>query len=126
MTIRQVLCGFAVIAFSVLSCGTDEPVRTWTDSTGKFKLQARFVSEEAGKVTLEKEDGSQLEIELSKLSAADQTAVAERKKAASENPFKAKEASPFKSISPPKGLTAVAPKAGPPVAGGEGAADESV
>lgn len=68
-------------------------VRTWSDATGKFKIQAKFISSEDGKVTLEKADGSELEIELKKLSAADQKFIADLEK----DPFKAKEDDPFKN-----------------------------
>jgi hypothetical protein len=46
--------------------------RTWTDATGKFKTQARFVALRGGTVVLEKDDGATLEIELERLSPADQ------------------------------------------------------
>jgi len=114
--------GIVVVAIGALAFGSDEAVRMWSDSTGKFRLQARFVGEEAGKVTLEKEDGSQVEIEMSKLSPTDQAVVAERKKAVAESPFKTKEASPFKTVSPAKALTPAASKAGAPGSGESGAA----
>lgn len=76
---------FGTIAL-VLAGG--EP-RTWTDSTGKFKIEAKFVAQDKGKVTLEGKDGKRFEIEVSKLSAADQKHLAElTKKAVSEDPFK--------------------------------------
>lgn len=71
-----------------------EEFRTWSDTSGKFKIKAKFVSEKDGTLTLEQEDGSELEIEVAKLSAADQKIVADLKKGA-DNPFKAKTASPF-------------------------------
>src|SRR5580765_6302141 len=66
-------------------------LRTWTDSTGKFEIKAKFVKLADGKVTLEQEDGSEIEIPLKKLSAADQKAASDAAKD-SENPFKAKKA----------------------------------
>ncbi len=72
-------------------------VRTWTDSTGKHKIKAEFVSLEDGKVTLEKSDGSTLEIPLAKLSKADQKFVAEAMKSSSGNPFESKSDSPFQN-----------------------------
>jgi len=54
----------------------DDPVperkRTWTDSTGKFTIKAEFVKLDAGKVTLKREDGSEISLPLEMLAAADQ------------------------------------------------------
>lgn len=73
-------------------------LRTWTDASGKFKIKAKFVSLTNGVVTLENEDGTELEIELKKLSAADQKAANDAVKAESENPFKtAAPSDPFKT-----------------------------
>ena len=47
-------------------------LRTWTDSTGQFKLRARLVRVSSDKVTLEKANGDKLELPLSRLSAIDQ------------------------------------------------------
>jgi hypothetical protein len=74
-----------------------EDVRTWTDITGKHKMKASFVSLDNERVTLEKPDGGTIEIELKKLSKADQKYVAEAIKAADDNPFKSDEPSPFES-----------------------------
>ena len=52
--------------------------RTWTDSSGKFKIDAKFISLADGQVTLEKPDGVQLRMPLDKLSAADQKFVTEQ------------------------------------------------
>jgi hypothetical protein len=49
-----------------------EPIRTWTSADGKFSIQARFVEEIGADVRLQKEDGSMVKIEKSKLSSADQ------------------------------------------------------
>ena len=70
-------------------------VRTWSDAKGKFKIQAKFAGLADGKVTLEKPDGSEIEIDLKKLSAADQKYVAGLQEE-EDNPFKpAAEADPF-------------------------------
>ncbi|MDP1796930.1 MAG: SHD1 domain-containing protein, partial [Planctomycetaceae bacterium] len=76
-----------------------QDMRTWSDASGKFKIKAKFVSEDAGTVTLETDDGKELEIEVKKLSSADQKVIADLKKEMSDNPFKAKDGDPFK----PKG-----------------------
>ena len=64
--------------------------RTWTDSTGKFKVTAKFVSQDKSKVTLEDKKGKRFEIELSKLSAADKKHLAElaKKDVPDDDPFK--------------------------------------
>jgi hypothetical protein len=70
--------------------------RTWSDSTGKYKIEGTFRGSEGGKVTIERNDGSLVEIELTKLSAADQKYVLE-----DASPFKPVEAnSPFKPKRP--------------------------
>ncbi len=77
--------------------GAAEDVRTWSDARGKFKIQAKYVALTDGKVTLEKPDGSEIEIDLKKLSPADQKYVASVQDQ-EDNPFKpAAEADPFKS-----------------------------
>ncbi|HVX13033.1 MAG TPA: SHD1 domain-containing protein [Pirellulales bacterium] len=80
-----------------LASAPAEELRTWTDSTGKHKIKGSFVSLEDGTVTLEKDDGSTLEIELKKLSKADQKYVAEAVKSGGDNPFQTKDPNPFES-----------------------------
>jgi WD40 repeat protein len=46
--------------------------REWSDSSGKFKVQAELVAVRSGKVILEKADGSVISVPLDRLSAADQ------------------------------------------------------
>lgn len=50
--------------------------RTWTDSTGKFKLKATFVEYANGKVVLEKPDRQLVEIDQKKMSSRDRQYVA--------------------------------------------------
>ncbi len=54
----------------------EEPVpakkRTWTDATGKFKIEAEFVSLAAGKVKLKRTDGKEISLPLEMLAAPDQ------------------------------------------------------
>lgn len=78
--------------------GADAALRTWSDASGKFKIKAKFISVTDGVVTLEQEDGTELEIELKKLNSADQKFVADALKAAADSPFKAKSkaSDPFK------------------------------
>jgi hypothetical protein len=59
--------------------------RTWSDATGKFKVEAKFLSADSSGVQIERKDGKKLTIPLERLSAADQQFVAAQRK--SENPF---------------------------------------
>ena len=63
-------------------------IRTWSDTTGKFQIMAKFVEVSDGKVVLEREDGAQVTIPLDKLNEADRKAAADMMKAAEESPFK--------------------------------------
>ena len=47
-------------------------VRTWTDSTGKFTVEAKFRGVINGNVRLEKADGKTLSIPIKQLSKRDQ------------------------------------------------------
>jgi hypothetical protein len=48
-----------------------DDLRTWSDATGKYTIEAKFIGIEAGKVILEKADGSRIQIDLSKLKPED-------------------------------------------------------
>ena len=52
-------------------------LREFTDSTGKFKIKARFVEFNEGKAVLEKEDGDVLKVVMTKLSKEDQKYIQE-------------------------------------------------
>jgi hypothetical protein len=52
--------------------GQARPLRTWTDATGQFRIEARLIDVSDGVVNLEKADGETLKVPLEKLSAADQ------------------------------------------------------
>ena len=89
--IRTLRCLVLGICFAaVLSTATAADFRTWSDASGKFTVKAKYVNVAAGKVTLEQEDGSSLEIELAKLSTSDQKYVKELQ-SAGDNPFKKSE-----------------------------------
>lgn len=45
--------------------------RTWTDNTGKFKIEAEFVKLSGGRVTLRRDDGTEITLTLDRLSEAD-------------------------------------------------------
>jgi hypothetical protein len=53
-------------------------VRTWTDSSGKFQLQAEYVGLEGEKVRLRKSDGTVIAVPLERLSTADQQFIREK------------------------------------------------
>jgi hypothetical protein len=54
-------------------------LRTWTDSTGQFTIEAELVKVEGGKVELKQKDGQHVAILVEKLSKEDQEFLAERK-----------------------------------------------
>jgi len=84
------------------AAAADPMSRTWSDTTGRFKIKGTFVSLENNVVTIRKEDGKEVEIPFRKLGPADQ-ALAKAAAESAENPFKEKgEESPFKE----KGATA--------------------
>src|SRR5256885_1360485 len=56
--------------------------REWTDTTGKFKIEAELVAVRNGKVILEKPDGSVITVPLDKLSANDQAFLKAKEAAA--------------------------------------------
>jgi hypothetical protein len=55
--------------------------RTWSDPSGKFKIRAALLEINEEKVLLRKEDMDEIEVEVSKLSSADQRYLARLKKA---------------------------------------------
>ena len=79
----------------VAAMGTvkETPARTWSDATGKFKIEASFAGKDDAGVKLKKADGQVLTVPLEKLSKEDQAFVAGLMAAgvgsapAEENPF---------------------------------------
>lgn len=71
----------------------DTPARTWSDTTGKFKIEASFAGKDDAGVKLKKADGQVLTVPLEKLSKEDQAFIAGllaagvATGAAEENPF---------------------------------------
>ncbi len=51
---------------------SSNPLRTWTDATGKFKVQAKLIRRNETSVTLEINAGKEVTLPLNKLSQADQ------------------------------------------------------
>lgn len=78
-------------------------MRTWADTTGKFKIEAKFVKQEGEQVELKRADGKTVKLPFAKLSAADQEFIKKRSAENDpDNPFKVEEDSdnPFKSVAP--------------------------
>ncbi len=78
---RQFSVTCVAIAFiAVISLGAHSlsgaEERTWSDSTGRFKVQAEFVGLESGQVSLKKQNGEVVKVPLKKLSGFDQRWVA--------------------------------------------------
>lgn len=86
--LRSLILAVAVIMTSSLSVFAQEAMRTWSDKSGRFKIEARYVSEKDGVVTIKQKDGTELEIKLELLSKVDQAYVKNIADAA--NPFKKK------------------------------------
>lgn len=63
--------------------------RTWTDASGRFKIEGKYLGKVGDSVRLLRADGKELTVPLSKLSAADQKFVAARETPEPENPFAA-------------------------------------
>ncbi|MFH1269376.1 MAG: SHD1 domain-containing protein, partial [Planctomycetota bacterium] len=93
---------FIGIGLVIATAARGQELRTWTDSTGRFTLSAKFVSVQDGQVTLAREDGSEMTIALEKLSKADQEYV---EKTESENPFQSAGDNPFTRVEPGSGTS---------------------
>jgi hypothetical protein len=62
--------------------------RTWTDSTGSFRIEAEFLGVADGKVKLRRKDSREIAVPLERLSAADKQEVERlQQPAAPSNPF---------------------------------------
>ncbi len=53
------------------------PLRTWTDRSGRFQIQAVYVGRDGDKVLLKTADGAVRAVSFEKLSEADQRILAE-------------------------------------------------
>jgi len=87
--------GVAVFSVALACCAAiPASARTWTDSTGKYKIEAEMAGFENGDVELRKADGKISKVPLEKLSRADQQYVraraAEKKRAPDAGPSGAK------------------------------------
>lgn len=77
----------------VRTLSAEANVRTWTDATGKYKVEATFVELANGKVKLKTTEGKVITMPVEKLSAADKAEAEKLAAAKDDNPFKD---SPFK------------------------------
>jgi hypothetical protein len=79
-----VLCG--ILATPAVEAA--ETVRTWSDRTGQFQVEALLVDQNKEQVQLRKADGRVITVPISQLSLADQEYLRQREKpAAAVNPF---------------------------------------
>ena len=67
----------AAAVVAVLAGSTYGEERTWTDRTGKHKVEAEFVLFKDGEVSLRKSDGKVVKFSIEKLSKSDQAFVRE-------------------------------------------------
>jgi hypothetical protein len=102
----QLVC-LVCLSFAIVAQVRADDLRTWSDTTGKFKVQAKFGSLEDGKVTLIRENGKKFTIALDKLSKADQEYIAKQN---AENPFQENEDNPFESAGPASKATSETPR----------------
>jgi hypothetical protein len=71
----------AALSSSSTESSTEEAgddYRTWSDASGKFKIEAKFVQQKQGFVQLQKRDGKLVSIAIAKLSQADQDFLKEK------------------------------------------------
>lgn len=85
--------GFATLALSLFfvcfctSLVTAQEQRTWTDKTGKYKIDGKLKAIVDGKAVLVKSNGSEVKIDVKKLSDADQKYIEAHPPADGDNPF---------------------------------------
>jgi len=70
---------------AAMAAPATSPLRTWSDASGRFQIEAAFVGVVDGKVNLRRADNRVIAVPLEKLSAADQAYVQQQQQA--ENPF---------------------------------------
>jgi len=68
---------------------TDADMRTWSDVTGTYKIEATYLGVADGNVQLKRQDGKEIQVPLDKLSPRDRDFVQQVQEAAKkpENPF---------------------------------------
>jgi hypothetical protein len=67
---------------------SDGTYRTWTDDSGTFRIEAKYLATDGEKVRLAKKDGREISVPINRLSQADRQFVEElQKKNRPSNPF---------------------------------------
>jgi hypothetical protein len=74
--IRKTFVLLMILIFGPTAICSGEP-RAWTDTTGKYRIQAEFKSLKDGIAILKKVDGTEIEVHVEKLSDADQQFIKE-------------------------------------------------
>lgn len=67
----------ALLLLSISALASEAEERTWTDSTGKFQVEAELADVQDGAVVLRRSDGRTVRVPLNRLSEKDQQYVAE-------------------------------------------------
>jgi hypothetical protein len=75
------------LALGSASVALAAEMRTWTDESGQFQIEASLLRVEGGVVYLQRKNGAKMQIELKKLSPADQRYAAQHA-ATGEDPFR--------------------------------------
>ena len=78
----------------VVFCTSPASARKWTDSTGKYTVEAEFLEVQDGKVRLRKENGSVISIPMDRLTWEDQEWVRRQLKTSDQTAFKEGHESP--------------------------------
>ena len=73
--IVSLLALIVVFASMAGAQAADSEMRSWTDSTGQYRVRAAFVELKDGRVWLRKADGSTVGVPLDRLGAADYVPV---------------------------------------------------
>jgi hypothetical protein len=68
---RRLATIYCLAAFVFFARSASAEIRTWSDATGKFKVEAELVGMEGETVKLRKKDGAVVDVPLARLSAAD-------------------------------------------------------
>ena len=95
---------FLLAQFSSVVAGAsfDDELRVWTDKSGKFSVDAKFVKRDGELVTLLGKDGVELEIEFKRLSRKDRTYIVRLSKMKSAKKKAAKGTKGKKELAEPK------------------------
>jgi len=76
-----------VTVLAVILCCGQSAARTWTDSTGKYKIEGKFIKVTDDQVAILRDDGKVVRVPLAKLSEADQQHARKLAKPTDESPF---------------------------------------